>query len=142
MAVRSFDGTPGGGGFPVSRLVAALLWFVGCYTTWAALWAITESWEWAWLAALLVQAALTALESPVWNKRPDAVSVAALVIDAGTNVGGLYVLMTRLDRTQTWAALAQGLGLDGGISPAAALGISFALGVLLAAGPEALWKRG
>jgi hypothetical protein len=123
------------------RISAALLWLAGSAATWAFIDQIAPGLWFAWLAALAVQYALTALESPLWRREPDALAAAALAIDASINAGGLYVFVTNLDRTGAWSAFSVGLGVSAELSNLAALAVSVGLGVILAAAPEMLLRR-
>lgn len=126
-----------------ARIVAGAFWLVGVATTYVFISNLAPGWGWAWAAALIVQWFLTALEGPVWARQPDALSVTALGMDVAINAGGLYVVMLNLDQTPTWRAFAGGLGLSGGdMSNWAALAASCIVGLVLAAAPEALWRRG
>lgn len=123
------------------RGVAVLAWVVAWWTTTEFLTPITEGANWTPLAALILQAIFTGSESAIWAGKGRWYNWLMLAIDVITNIGGLYFYMTRLDKTDSWAAFQQGLSAPpGGVEPLTALIISVIAGVLLAAAPEMLWK--
>lgn len=124
-----------------SKAVAVLAWGVGVWTTYLFISVLTQDAEWSLQAALIVQAIMTAGESPLWRGKGRWWHIVVLVIDAITNVGGFFVYVLRLDQTDSWEALNQGLGTSGGLDPLAALVLSLVLGVLTAAAPEFLWRQ-
>lgn len=139
MATATAAKTRGGMG---SKAVAALAWCVGVWTTHEFLKVLTGNAEWTLGAALLLQAILTAGESPIWRGRGEWWHIVVLGFDAVTNVGGFFAYVMRLDQTDSWAAFNQGLGTTGGLNPLAALVLSLVVGVLTAAAPEFLWRQG
>jgi hypothetical protein len=124
-----------------SKAVAVLAWAVGVWTTHLFLGVLTDSADWTLGAALILQAILTAGESPLWRGKGQWWHVVVLAIDSVTNVGGVFVYITRLDQTDSWAAFNQGLGTSGGLNPLAALVVSLVVGVIIAAAPEFLWRQ-
>lgn len=140
MATAANARVRGGAG---SKLVSLASWLVAVYMTEAffRVLAGAEGFGAGTLfAALMGQAVFTWGESPVWRGRGRWWNYAVLALDTVTNVGGLFVYMTRLDQTDSWAAFNDGLGLTGGINPLTALVVSIVVGVLLAATPEYLWR--
>lgn len=126
-----------------SKLVSMASWAVAVYMTEAFFRVLAGGGEFGgstFLAAILGQAIFTWGESPVWRGRGKWWNYTVLGLDTVTNVGGLFVYMTRLDQTDSWQAFNTGLGLTGGINPLAALIVSIVVGVLLAATPEYLWR--
>lgn len=130
-----------------SKAVAVLAWSVGIWTTHLFLKVLTKdpvtgvTPEWTLGAALIMQAIMTAGESPIWRGKGEWWHIVVLAVDSVTNVGGFFVYITRLDQTDSWAAFNQGLGMTGGLQPLAALVVSLVLGVLVAATPEFLWRQ-
>jgi hypothetical protein len=94
------------------------------------------------LWAALLQAVFTWGESAIWKGQGSWWNYAVLVLDTLTNIGGIFFLVTRLDQTDTWRAFNSGLSTSGGLAPMAALLVSAALGILVAAAPEFLWRKG
>jgi len=142
MATAAQSRVRGGMG---SKAVAVLAWGVGVWTTHLFLKVITAddagtAADWTLGAALLLQAILTAGESPLWRGKGRWWHIVVLIFDAITNVGGFFVYVMRLDRTDSWDAFNTGLGTTGGLNPLAALVLSLVLGVLTAAAPEFLWR--
>jgi hypothetical protein len=124
-----------------SKAVAALAWAVVVWTTHLFLKVMTIGEDWTLLAALILQAILTAGESPLWRGKGQWWHMVILAVDSVTNVGGLFTYMTRLDQTDSWAAFNTGLGTTGGLNPLAALLLSLVVGILIAAAPEFLWRQ-
>lgn len=124
-----------------TRAVAVLAWCVGVWTTHLFLQVLTSGADWTLGAAIVLQAILTAGESPLWRGHGQWWHFLVLFFDAVTNVGGFFVYVMRLDQTDSWAAFNAGLGTTGGLNPLAALVLSLVLGVLTAAAPEFLWRQ-
>jgi len=137
MATAAQSRVRGGMG---SKAVAVLAWAVGVWTTNMFLGVLTQNAEWTLGASIITQAIMTAGESPLWRGKGRWWHIVVLGIDAVTNVGGFFVYVMRLDKTDAWSAFNQGLGTTGGINPLAALALSLVLGVLVAATPEFLWR--
>jgi hypothetical protein len=130
-----------------SKAVAVLAWGVGVWTTHLFLRVLIVTPEgnpadWTLMAAFILQAIMTAGESPLWRGRGQWWHILVLVGDSVTNVGGFFVYILRLDQTDSWAAFNQGLGTSGGLNPLAALVLALAFGVATAAAPEFLWRQG
>ena len=138
MATATQSRVRGGMG---SKAVAVLAWGVGVWTTHLFLQVLTTNAEWTLGAALILQAIMTAGESPLWRGRGQWWHIVVLAVDSVTNVGGFFIYITRLDQTDSWAAFNQGLGTSGGLNPLAALIVSLVIGVLVAATPEFLWRQ-
>jgi hypothetical protein len=142
MAVRSKElGGAAGNGQWGGRLIAAMAWAVAVWTTQNFLEVMVPDSGNALLVAFIVQAIFTVAESPLWAGRGRWYHIVVLGIDTITNVGGIYVYILQLDKTDSWAAFNAGLGTSGGMNPLAALLISIVVGVLLAATPEFLWRQ-
>lgn len=124
-----------------SRIVAAGAWGIGVWTTHLFLNVLTSGLQWTLVAAFLLQIVMTAGESPLWRGRVRWFNIVILILDAITNVGGFFSYLIRLDQTDSWAAFNAGLGLNGGISPLAALVVALALGIIVAATPAFLWRQ-
>jgi hypothetical protein len=128
-----------------SKAVAVMAWGVGVWTTHLFLKVLTTDGagpaEWTIFGALILQLIMTAGESPLWRGKGQWWHIVVLAVDSVTNVGGVFVYITRLDQTDSWAAFNQGLGTTGGLNPLAALVVSLVIGVLIAATPEFLWRQ-
>jgi hypothetical protein len=129
-----------------SKVVAALAWGIGVWTTHLFMQVLTKGdsgspADWTLFAALILQAILTAGESPLWRGKGQWWHMVVLAVDSVTNVGGVFVYITRLDQTDSWAAFNTGLGTTGGLNPLAALVVSLVVGVIIAAAPEFLWRQ-
>jgi membrane protease YdiL (CAAX protease family) len=132
------------GGSAGGKLVSVMSWCVAVYTTAAFIKPLTQAGAIAdvLLWSALLQAVFTWGESAIWRGQGSWWNYAVLVLDTITNVGGIFFLVTRLDQTDSWAAFNQGLGTQGGLAPMAALLLSAALGIMVAAAPEFLWRKG
>jgi hypothetical protein len=129
-----------------SKAVAALAWGIGVWTTHLFMGVLTRGdsgnpADWTLFAALIFQAIMTAGESPLWRGKGQWWHMVVLAIDSVTNVGGVFVYITRLDQTDSWVAFNTGLGTTGGLNPLAALVVSLVVGVIIAAAPEFLWRQ-
>ena len=144
MATAASSKARGGMG---SKAVAVMAWCIGVWTTHLFIKILTRdpitetAPEWTLLAAIVLQAILTAGESPIWRGRGQWWHIIVLALDSVLNVGGFFVYVMRLDQTDSWAAFNKGLSMTGGLDPLAALIVSLVLGVLLAATPEFLWRQ-
>lgn len=141
MAVRTREAKTFGVSGMGSKAVALLAWSVGVWTTYLFLKVLTEGAEWTLWGALVLQLILTVGESPLWRGKGRWWHFVVLLFDATTNVGGFYVYVMRLDKTDSWDAFNAGLGTVGGLHPLAGLLVSLVLGVLTAAAPEFLWRQ-
>lgn len=131
----------GQGSTAAYKVIAVVVWGIGTYATYEFIGALVGAADWVPWAAIVVQAGLTFLESPIWRGRGGFVQYAGLGLDVFTNVGGLYVMMTNLDSTQSYKALVSAASISGEINPMVALLLSIVAGTLLAAAPEALWRQ-
>jgi hypothetical protein len=138
MATAAATKTKAGMG---SKVVAVMAWGVGVWTTHLFLQVMTDKADWTLFAAFVLQAILTAGESPLWQGRGQWWHIVVLAIDSITNVGGFFFYILKLDQTDSWAAFNKGLGTSGGLNPLSALIISLVVGVLVAATPEFLWRQ-
>lgn len=127
-----------------SKTVAIIAWLTGCWATYNFLSVMIVSEALVCLgSALLLQAVFTASETTIWKGQGNWFHWGLLVIDILTNIGGIYEAMKKLDRTDAWKALSDGiLGTVTTITPGTALAVSAALGLLIAASPEFIWKQG
>jgi hypothetical protein len=141
MAVRSREAGAASGANWGGRLIAGMAWGVAVWTTQNFLAVMMDSQESNLLVAFIIQAIFTVAESPIWAGRGRWYHITVLCIDTVTNVGGIFVYILKLDRTDSWAAFNAGLGTSGGMNPLAALILSIVIGILLAASPEFLWRQ-
>jgi hypothetical protein len=123
------------------RLAALGTWALSCYTTFVFLHTLNHGATWSLGLALVLQAAMTGLESPIWRGRGGPVHYIVLAVDTFINVGGLAPLAANVDQTPSYDALAAVVGL-GALPGGAELLLAAGMGILLAAGPEALWNAG
>jgi hypothetical protein len=126
-----------------NRAVAGVVWCAGVFTTWqfcAALAPNASAYAVVGVAVAL-QAACTALESPIWRGKGGIINYAALLADVISNIGGLFVFLMNLDQTASYDAMRQAFSLQGEMSPLSALIIAIILGILMAASPENLWRE-
>lgn len=142
MATRSREigGSTAGASWG-GRLIAVMAWGVAVWTTQNFLEVMVPDPSNALVVAFIVQAIFTVAESPLWANRGRWYHAVVLALDVITNVGGIYIYILQLDKTDSWAAFNAGLGTSGGMNPLAALLISIVVGVLLAATPEFLWRQ-
>lgn len=126
-----------------NKLTALILWGFSCYATYEFLKSLAGagSIQTAAAVAVVIQAALTFGESPLWRGEITPVSVAGLAIDTFTNVGGMFYFIGNLEKSDSWRAFATTFGASGDVSGYTQLFLAIVCGVLLAAAPEALWRQ-
>lgn len=120
--------------------IAVILWVASCAASVVFVQSLGVS---LWLAlgtATLGQWMLTRLESPIWHRRINVVSLLILLFDVLINAGGLFYLVRRLDQTQLWTALTSTGAVSASMSAGVAYAVAFVLGLLLAAAPEIVWS--
>jgi len=93
-------------------------------------------------AAIVIQTALTAIESEIWNGKPSFFSMLVLGIDTLINAGGTWAWISRVDATPAWTMLVDALGAPSQLGDIPKFAIALALGVLLAYAPEGIWRSG
>ena len=120
------------------RLCSIVLWCAACYTTWRFLDALAPGTP--WLAAVVVQAVFTVIESDFFKGQRNIVTVAATAVDSVINAGGLWVYTQHVDRTQSWEMVQAMSNTTGGVSALSAGILALLLGVVLAAAPERMWR--
>jgi vacuolar-type H+-ATPase subunit I/STV1 len=141
MATRSRDTSDTAGAAWGGKLIAGMAWAVAVWTTQNFFGVMVPDAGNALIVAFIAQAIFTVAESAIWKNRGRWYNFVILGIDTITNVGGVFVYILQLDKTDSWAAFNSGLGTTGGMNPLAALLISIVVGVLLAATPEFLWRQ-
>lgn len=144
MTAHSTSATGARSGRGAYRIVGAVIWFIGAYTTYAVVDVLAGdlAWYWTVAAALLAQAALTALEHPIWTnmRRANWLNWGALVTDAAINASGALVIVSRIPDTPVWALLEGAVGKEIVMGTMAYIIIALVVGVALAAMPEGLWR--
>ena len=85
-------------------LVAIGLWCYGFSNTSTFLSALGG---YSFIAALFLQLALSAMQSPIWDGRAQWTAWAAFAADIYLNFGPVFAPMSRLESTQSWQATAQ-----------------------------------
>jgi vacuolar-type H+-ATPase subunit I/STV1 len=141
MAVRSKEIGSSAGSSWGAKLIAGMAWAVAVWTTQNFFGVMVPDSGNALLVAFVAQGIFTVAESAIWKNKGRWYNFVVLAIDTITNVGGIFVYILQLDKTDSWAAFNTGLGTTGGMNPLAALAISIVVGILLAATPEFLWKQ-
>lgn len=141
MAVRSKEYSETAGSQWGARIIAGMAWAVAVWTTQNFFEVMVPDASNALIVAFVAQAIFTVAESSIWRNRGRWYNFVILGIDTITNVGGIFVYILQLDKTDSWSAFNTGLGTSGGMNPLAALLISIVVGILLAATPEFLWKQ-
>lgn len=139
--------------FPWTRYKtsATFLWLVGCLATSSLVASIMQGlpsasgqvvWNYKYLlVAAICQWQLTTLESPLWHREYNLISICILVVDGCINAGGIFFVLLRMANTPFWKALDLTFTSIGPTVPlGAALVVSFFLGGLLAAAPEIVWR--
>ena len=124
------------------RAVAIGLWLAGAWTTYLLIDRMVagQAWYTSAIEALIIQAFLTVLESPAWRGKAGPVNIAAVAIDTLANAGGIFPFTQRIGETPPAQMFIQAFHLDGTISPIVAVLLAIALGYILAAGPESIWR--
>lgn len=122
------------------RLVAALVWAGAVGTTYAGLSVAMGGGYVVWGYAVLIQAALTGVESQIWAGRYRPLALLALGFDVLLNMGGTWVWVRAIDSTPTWAMLVEGAGAPDTLGGLAKLAVCGLIGLLLAYMPEAIWR--
>lgn len=144
------------GSIPYMRVLAVIVWVVGLYCTvlTAELFFPGDTTA-QWISAIIAQAALTALQSPIWRrwgwdgkqeyKRPFGfLNIIALIFDAALNITGTSEAVERIHELPFVPAIVRLLsGAESGpIAPLVglpALALALLLAGLLSAAPEKLW---
>lgn len=129
------------GGDMFYKLAALGVWSLSTWTTFQFVSTLSGNAAWSFWLAVLLQAAMTGLESPIWRGRGGPVSYIVLAVDTFINVGGVAPLAANVDQTASFATVAASLGIAA-LPPGGEILLAAGLGVLLAAGPEALWNSG
>lgn len=96
--------------------------------------------------ASITQGLLTILEGPVWHshlrqqqRMRMVLGSAALVVDTALNTGGVWYYLQNLGNTTFWQAIASATGTQTGPASLTILLLSVGVGLVISAGPEALW---
>ena len=90
---------------------------------------------------LIVQAALSFGESPIWRGHISGIGMIALAFDTFTNIGGIFYYIGNLERTESWLAFTNTFGVRPEVSGYTQLVIAIIVGIMLAAAPEVIWKQ-
>lgn len=67
--------------------------------------------------------------------------VVAIILDSIINGGGLFALVTNLDRTSVWEMFRQGAGATSVMGYGPAMWVAMGIGALLSASPVPMWKK-
>lgn len=121
--------------------VSAVIWTASLSTSWLFMQALGMEGAALYVGAMMVQICLSVLESPYWTGKRYGISVVAVVIDTLLNAGGTWVQLQHLDNTHIWhmlASLAPNVQVETG--SIATVIVSLALGYILAAAPERVWR--
>lgn len=124
-----------------NKLIALILWALSCYATYQFFMSISGVGLAAFFISIIIQAALTFGESPLWRGDINGVGVVALAFDAFTNIGGTFYYIGNLGKTASWQAITATFGTSNDVSGYTQLSLAIVVGVVLAAAPEALWKQ-
>jgi hypothetical protein len=134
--------------FPWKKAAAVVVWSLGLFCTQATIGMAIPAPLLSWALAIVVQAALTFAESPIWRRetydgepRPyGLINIACVLGDTALNIGGVWPFVAVL---HTWPpVVAVGEMFDASVAPLRggwALAVCAALGFLMAATPEKLW---
>jgi hypothetical protein len=121
------------------KLTAIIVWFGAVYTTMLFLGALGLSvGVWSVLFAMIVQGALTSMESRIWQGKPDVLTGIVLAFDTIINAAGVWQYVKRIPSTNVYAML-KDLGAPAEVSVYALGAFALAVGVILAAAPEIVW---
>lgn len=125
-------------------LAGWLLWCLSCFGTSVFLKSLfpETSGSTLFFASIITQLLFTAAQKPLLRKNSDmnAVTVAALFFDTITNIPGPFLILTRLPNTESYQIVESTLGITDPYGAFTALALSCGLGLLLAVGPELLWR--
>lgn len=124
--------------------LGGLMWLLGCATTYqvAAILMDGATWGAVLVVSFVAQVVLTSLESPTLRGKPNPISLAVLGVDTLINAGGVYLILDgRLERLPTTQMVAEAAGQPAQLSALTVAAVSFIIGFILAATPEAVWRR-
>ncbi len=125
-----------------NRVVAGLIWISGLGTTSMFFWQLGMRW-FSIPVAIITQAALTRLQSPIWsaklkNLMISLVAIFSLIMDVMFNSAGVYEFVLRFNETNLGGMLVeQGIPVVSGLG---FLVISMIIGIFQAGAPEILWN--
>jgi hypothetical protein len=123
----------------INKVVAVLIWSAAVTTTYAFLLALGLPKDMAMGFAVAVQAAMTWIERRVWAGNFDLLAWITLGADTLINASGIWSSFKNIDKTPLWAMF-KDLGAPVSLSMWAKFAIALLIGVILAYGPEAVWK--
>lgn len=128
-----------------NTMAASVIWVTG-------LWATSEFLQQLqipgprFLYAIALQSILTNCQGPIWHaaqrvgrRGAFVIGIAALLIDVGLNVGGLWIYLSNLGQTTFWLAIQAATSSTVPPSPLTCFLLSLAGAIIVAVGPEALW---
>lgn len=143
------------GAIPYMRVLAVIIWGLGLLCTVQTAKLFFSSADLQIAAAIITQAGLTALQSPIWRrwawdgkeeyKRPFGFwNVIALIVDAALNIVGTSIVVERIHELPFVPAIVRLLSGEesGPVEPLVglpALALATLFAGLLSAAPERLW---
>jgi hypothetical protein len=129
---------------PGAKIAAVLVWLTGLSMTAVAVYEMTF-WPQSqtFFAAIVLQLALTLIQSDVWIGRGGIFPYSALAIDTTINFGGVMALLANVDNVGSVQAItATFLGYQGDWPMIVKGALALAASALIAGLPEFLWKKG
>jgi hypothetical protein len=124
-----------------TKVLGGVAWFGGVWTTALFLASFADLESLTLLGvAMVVQLMFTAMELSFWKGDRSSITVAVLIADTAINAAGLWPMLQRIDQSNLWWFLIDVTGLSPVMSPVVGGGIACAIGFLLAAAPEFIWR--
>lgn len=125
-----------------NQIIAAVVWLAATWTTGLFLHSLNIPLLWTVLAALILQAALTALEGYVWKGKGDPVVYVALIFDIILNMSGTWIWVKELPGSTLWIFIIDifNWSNSANIAEWPLLIPSAVVGLFWAYAPEAIWK--
>lgn len=122
------------------KLLGTLAWCVAAYTTALVLIELEVTGVEMVIAAIILQAICTYLESQLWHGKLNVATVGALVFDVLANASGMWFYILNFEQTTMWAMVQQAFG-TGDMTITTKLGVAIVIAIALAVAPETLWRE-
>lgn len=123
------------------KVAAGLVWLGAVYTTYLAMAALQPGTPWFVVLPIAagLQYVFTMAEKPILHGKIEIFTGVVLLFDGAINAGGLFPMLRNVGQTPT-AQMAAAGGVPADVGNLPAILLSFVLGLIIAAAPEALWK--
>lgn len=143
MSVHAIPRAEAGVGAALRKTTAFLIWCVGLWATHLFVRGLGVSnvgWA-AWIAACILQTALTMAQSAFWNRNYTVLGTLAVFMDGWINFGGLWPYLRNIPVTQQYRQFAAAFPVVPAEPPQwAVASMSLLVCVLVAGLPELIWR--